>query len=69
MNDLGYSYEFWIREDGVKMFGDFVMIAADLHNYSKGDLVEISLGIGIVCDTGDFASNGSNVAFDVATNW
>lgn len=69
MNDLGYSYEFWIREDGVKMFGDFVMIAADLHNYSKGDLVEISLGIGIVCDTGDFASNGSDVAFDVATNW
>jgi hypothetical protein len=70
MRDLGYSeeeYPYWIREDGAKMLGDYVMVAADLSVYSKGSIVPTSLGKGIVCDTGAFA--GSSVALDIAVNW
>lgn len=66
MQRLGYSYEYWVREDGVKMFGDYVMIAADLNLYSKGDLIETSLGTGMVCDTGT-AIKG--YVLDIAVNW
>ena len=68
MNSLGYDYEYWVRDDGVKMFGDYVMCAANLDIRPKGTLVETSLGMGIVCDTGGFAKN--NVyQLDIATNW
>ncbi len=66
MQRLGYYYEYWVREDGVKMFGDYVMIAADLNLYSKGDLIETSLGTGMVCDTGT-AIKG--YVLDIAVNW
>lgn len=72
MRELGYSAEefpYWVREDGCKMFGDYVMIAADLSVYPKGSIVQISLGLAIVCDTGSFVYNGSNRAFDVAVTW
>lgn len=42
MRELGYSAEefpYWVREDGCKMFGDYVMIAADLSVYPKGSIV------------------------------
>jgi 3D (Asp-Asp-Asp) domain-containing protein len=69
MNDLGYYYDYWVRSDGTKMFGNWVMIAADLSVYPKGSLVETSLGTGIVVDTGDFVTNGSGVSFDIAVTW
>lgn len=70
MRDLGYTteeYPYWVRNDGAKMLGDYVMVAADLSVYSKGSIVPTSLGNGIVCDTGAFA--GSSVALDIAVNW
>lgn len=70
MRDLGYTteeYPYWVRSDGAKMLGDYVMVAADLSVYSKGSIVPTSLGKGIVCDTGAFA--GSSVALDIAVNW
>ena len=70
MRDLGYTtedYPFWVRSDGAKMLGDYVMVAADLSVYSKGSIVPTSLGKGIVCDTGAFA--GGSVALDIAVNW
>lgn len=71
MRSMGYSkseYPYEVREDGVKTFGGYVMVAADLDKYPKGTIVETSLGTGIVCDTGDFV-NTTDVEFDIATNW
>lgn len=68
MRSLGYTYEYWVRSDGVKMFGDYVMVAANLNAYPRGSIVQTSLGTGIVCDTGGFAASDSNW-FDIATAW
>ena len=70
MVNRGYSeeeYPYWVREDGVKMLGDYVMVAADLELHPKGTIVETSLGQGIVCDTGDFAKYGD--IYDIAVDW
>ena len=69
MRAMGLDGRVWTRSDGAKMYENYVMIAADLSKYPKGSLVEISLGTGIVVDTGGFVTNGSGVAFDVATAW
>ena len=34
----------------------------------KGTIVETSLGLGMVCDTGGFAVNNPTM-IDIATNW
>lgn len=71
MRSLGYTesaYPYSIRDDGVKTLGDYVMVATDLNEYNKGDLIETSLGTGIICDTGDFTEVG-DVKVDIATNW
>ena len=71
MRSKGYSeseYPVWTRNDGAKMFGDYVMVAAELGSRPKGTLVETSLGTGIVVDTGGFAySNPTQL--DIACNW
>lgn len=68
MKDKGYNYEYWVRSDGVKMFGEYVMVAADLSRYPKGSLVSTTLGTGIVCDTGDFVYS-TDRALDIAVSW
>lgn len=60
--------EYWVRNDGVKMFGEYIMVAANLSVYPRGTVVETSLGTGIVCDTGAFARS-SSITFDIATAW
>ena len=65
MHSLGYGGEYWVRGDGVKMLGDYVMVAADYGWMPKGSIVETSLGTGIVCDTG----LGGWYWYDIATNW
>lgn len=68
MRRKGFSeeeYPYYIREDGVKMLGDYVMVAADLSIHPRGVIVETSLGQGLVCDTGDFTED----IYDVATDW
>lgn len=53
MRDLGYSveqYPFWVREDGCKMLGYYVMIAANTNIYPKGTIIQTSMGKGIVVD-------------------
>lgn len=67
--NMGIEGEYWVREDGVKMYGDYVIVAADLNQHPRGSLVESSLGTGIVLDTGGFATNGSGVALDIAVDW
>lgn len=64
----GIEGEYWVREDGCKMLGDYIMIAADRSVHPQGSIVPTSLGLGIVVDTGAFiASNPTQV--DIAVTW
>lgn len=69
MGRYGYSQsDYWVRADGVKMLGNYVMVAASYNTHPKGSLVSTSLGTGIVCDTGGFATSNPT-QIDIATNW
>jgi hypothetical protein len=68
MRSMGNTDEYWIREDGCKMLGDYIMCAANLDVRPRGSLVESSLGTCIVCDTGGFAYSDS-YQLDIAVNW
>lgn len=60
--------EEWVREDGCKMLGDYIMLAADQSVHPYGSIVLTSLGEGIVVDTGSFIFNNAQ-QIDIATNW
>jgi 3D (Asp-Asp-Asp) domain-containing protein len=68
MRAMGNTDEYWVREDGVKMLGNYVMVAANLSVFPRGSLVPCSLGTGIVCDTGGFAA-ANPYQLDIATTW
>lgn len=71
MRDMGFdeeSYPYRVREDGVKMLGDYVMCAADLDIRPRGSLIQSSLGTAIVCDTGSFVEIDPE-QLDIAVNW
>ncbi len=68
MRGMGNTDEYWIREDGCKMLGDYIMCAANLDVHPRGSLVQSSLGMCIVCDTGGFAAYNPT-QLDIATNW
>ena len=71
MRSMGYSeeeYPYWVREDGAKMLGDYIMVAANLSVYPRGTKTMCSLGQCIVCDTGGFI-HSTNRVFDVAVSW
>ncbi len=68
MRRMGNTDKYWIRDDGVKMLGDYVIVAANLILHPRGSLVECSLGTGIVCDTGGFA-DVNPTALDIAVDW
>ncbi|HCK87493.1 MAG TPA: hypothetical protein DHW39_01655 [Erysipelotrichaceae bacterium] len=68
MHDAGFQGEYWVRSDGVKMFGDYVMVAADFSIRPKGTILPTSLGMGIVCDTGTFIYT-NRYQIDIAVNW
>lgn len=63
----GGSYS--VREDGAKIDKDgYVLVAANYNNYPRCSLVETSMGIGRVYDTGGFAKYHPH-GFDLATDW
>jgi membrane-associated HD superfamily phosphohydrolase len=66
--NAGVEGEYWVREDGVKMMGDKVIVAANQDAHPYGSIVETSMGTGIVLDTGGFA-NGNPTQVDIATDW
>lgn len=68
MRRMGNTDEYWVRDDGCKMLGDYIMCAANLRVHPRGSLVESSLGTCIVCDTGGFASHNAN-QLDIAVTW
>ena len=68
MRARGNNARYWVREDGVKMLGDYVMVAANLSIRPKGTILPTSLGMGIVVDTGSFAARNPT-QLDIATAW
>lgn len=64
----GIAGEYHVRSDGAKMIGDYIMVAADYSVHPYGSLVNTSLGMGIVVDTGGFiAWNPQGI--DIAVDW
>ncbi len=58
-----------VREDGVKVDAEgYVLVAADLDRYPRCSVVETSLGLGRVYDTGSFVLSNPE-QFDLATDW
>lgn len=71
MRGMGYTeeeYPYWVREDGCKMFGPYIMVAANLSIRPKGTILPCSLGTAIVVDTGGFAASNPT-QLDIATSW
>ena len=71
MRKRGYDekrYPVWERDDGAKMFGHYVMIAANWKIRPLGTVVETSIGWGIVVDTGEFVKDYPR-GIDLAVNW
>ena len=68
MQQLGYNYSYWVRSDGVKMYGDYVMIAADTTYRPKGTILPTSLGLGMVCDHCE-AAETCHGQIDIAVTW
>ena len=71
MRNMGYdetNYPYWIREDGCKCLGPYIMVAAGFSVRPRGTLVETSLGTGIVVDTGTFAYEDPYM-IDICVNW
>lgn len=63
----GGSYS--VREDGAKVDSEgYVLVAANLSRYPRCSIVETSLGLGKVYDTGSFAAINPE-QFDLATDW
>lgn len=68
MRRMGNNDRYWVRGDGVKMLGDYVMCAADLSIHPRGSHVPTSLGMGVVVDTGTFIYS-NNMQLDICTAW
>ncbi len=58
-----------VRPDGAKVDKDgYILIAAHLGNYPRCSIVETSMGLGKVYDTGGFTTKHPH-GFDLATDW
>jgi len=69
MNSCGQGGRYSVRPDGAKVDAQgYILIAANYGNYPKCSLVETSLGLGKVYDTGGFALRHPH-GFDLATDW
>ena len=64
----GIEGEYWVREDGVKMYGSYIICACGFSVRPRGTVVETSLGPGICLDTGGFAANDPYM-IDIACDW
>ena len=67
--NFGKHHKKWTREDGVKMYGPYVVLAVpfDVYPYGTTD-IPTSLGMGIALDTGKFAETCKNQV-DIAVDW
>ena len=68
MRGMGNKDKYWVRSDGCKMLGYYIMVAANLKRHPKGSIVKCSRGYAIVCDTGTFAHSNPD-QLDIAVDW
>lgn len=69
MGACGQGGYYTVRPDGAKVDRDgYILIAANYGNYPRCSIVETSLGLGKVYDTGGFALRHPH-GFDLATDW
>ena len=66
--NFGSHHKKWSRDDGVKCYGPYVIVAAPLDVHPYGSIIETSLGEGIVLDTGAFAETNKD-QIDIAVDW
>lgn len=64
--NFGKHHKRWIRDDGVRMYGTYIILAGAKERY--GEVVETSLGTGIILDSGAFAIDNPK-AVDIAVTW
>ena len=64
----GIKGEYWETDDGLKMFGYFIICAADYDVHPYGSIVLTSHGPGKVLDTGTFTETNPTQV-DIATTW
>lgn len=66
----GIQGEYWERDDGAKMLGNYILAACDVTGTVRNryDLVETSLGTAICADTGEFAASNP-YQIDISVNW
>lgn len=71
MRRLGYDAEnwpYWIRDDGAKMLGNYILCAASFDIRPIGTILETTRGKAIVADTGSFARY-NKTQIDLAFQW
>lgn len=69
MQACGQGGNYTIRADGIKVDSDgYVIVAANYARYPRCSVVETSVGLGKVYDTGGFVSRYPD-GFDIATDW
>ena len=64
--NFGRHHRKWIRDDGCKMYGPFIIAAGAVERY--GEIVNTSLGEAIILDSGAFALNNPE-QLDIAVTW
>jgi len=65
----GSGGTYTVRVDGAKVDKDgYILVAANYGNYPRCSVVETSMGLGKVYDTGGFAAKHPH-GFDLATDW
>lgn len=70
LDDMGIPHgEYWIRDDGAKMLGEYIMLATDTNRIPKGTIWETSLGTGMIVDHCSGSESYPGVWIDVAVNW
>ena len=70
LDEMGIEHgEYWTRDDGVKMLGDYIMLATDTRRWPKGTILETSLGTGLVVDHCSGSESYSGLWIDVAVTW
>ena len=62
----GIPGEYWEAENGCKMLGDYIICAGAKNRY--GEIIDTSLGRGIIIDSGDFEKT-EPTTIDIATTW
>lgn len=68
LKDIGIELEYWVSDDGIQMYGPYVLVGANLEIYDIGDVIVCSWGEAIVCDTGDYAKIDP-LWVNIATVW